>query len=181
MADSNLLRFRRVGDYNQDQLLKDLRDLNDEVQKMIANGNGVPIPGPPGNDGEPGKDGAPGAPGEPGKDGQDSVIPGPPGMSAYDLAVMQGFNGSLDDWLASLHMPVYVEYPIIKEKEDWGFTNVDWGSINTPATSFEDRNGLNGEIMVNQYPSDLFIFEEGGYYLQFEETPAYLILEKKNG
>jgi hypothetical protein len=35
--------------------------------------------------------------------GQGAVsIPGPPGQNAYQLAVQQGFTGTLDDWLSSL-------------------------------------------------------------------------------
>lgn len=49
-------------------------------------------PGPRGPAGTPGK---PGAKGEPGKDGSD-------GKSAYELAVSQGFRGTVKEWLASL-------------------------------------------------------------------------------
>ncbi|CAJ0610686.1 unnamed protein product [Cylicocyclus nassatus] len=48
--------------------------------------------GPAGKDGENGKDGADG------KDGED----GADGKSAYELAVVAGFNGTIDAWLASL-------------------------------------------------------------------------------
>ena len=51
--------------------------------------------GPPGRDGTDGQDGAPGTPGA---DGQD-------GASAYELALADGFDGSLQDWLASLVGP----------------------------------------------------------------------------
>lgn len=53
------------------------------------------IPGPPGADGA---DGAPGAPGAPGADGAD-------GASAYDVAVMNGFTGTVQEWLDSLVGP----------------------------------------------------------------------------
>lgn len=39
-----------------------------------------------------------GPPGEPGPAGQDGAV----GPSAYELAVEQGYNGSVDEWLASL-------------------------------------------------------------------------------
>lgn len=50
------------------------------------------IPGVPGADGEDGQDGAPGPAGEPGADG----------LSAYELAVQEGYEGDLTSWLASL-------------------------------------------------------------------------------
>lgn len=57
--------------------------------------------GPPGNDGAPGADGAQGPPGNdgaqgpPGNDGAD-------GLSAYEIAVANGFVGDEASWLASL-------------------------------------------------------------------------------
>ena len=50
---------------------------------------------PTGPAGAPGKDGQRGADGAPGKDGAD-------GQSAYDLALKEGFKGTLKDWLTSL-------------------------------------------------------------------------------
>ena len=37
--------------------------------------------------------------------GGDGSTPGPAGKSAYQLAVQQGFEGTLEDWLASLQGP----------------------------------------------------------------------------
>ncbi|MEC1727696.1 hypothetical protein U0534_00530 [Bacillus atrophaeus] len=45
--------------------------------------------------GDPGATGATGAKGAAGKDG----------LSAHELAVQQGFTGTLDEWLASLKAP----------------------------------------------------------------------------
>jgi len=53
------------------------------------------INGVNGKDGVDGKDGIDGKDGAPGKDGAN-------GKSAYELAVENGFSGSLDDWLLSL-------------------------------------------------------------------------------
>lgn len=56
------------------------------------------LKGADGDDGAPGADGddgAPGSPGAPGADGDD-------GLSAYQVAVANGFPGSEVDWLASL-------------------------------------------------------------------------------
>jgi hypothetical protein len=54
--------------------------------------------GPQGDPGPPGADGDDGAPGTPGADGSD----GAPGLSAYQVAVSNGFVGTESAWLASL-------------------------------------------------------------------------------
>ncbi|MEC2307594.1 hypothetical protein [Bacillus atrophaeus] len=51
--------------------------------------------GDKGSTGATGATGSKGATGAAGKDGKD-------GLSAYELAVQQGFTGTLDEWLASL-------------------------------------------------------------------------------
>lgn len=62
------------------------------------------LPGVDGQDGAPGlpgadgQDGADGAPGLPGADGQD----GANGLSAYEIAIQNGFVGTESQWLASL-------------------------------------------------------------------------------
>jgi|GEM_PF-3131480 len=56
-------------------------------------------PGTPGEPGEKGDQGDPGDPGEPGEAG----APGADGASAYDIAVSEGFEGTEEEWLASLH------------------------------------------------------------------------------
>lgn len=70
----------------------------------------VLIPGPPGADGAdgtPGQDGAPGADGQDGSDGVNGAdgIPGENGLSAYDVALANGFVGTEAEWLASLEGP----------------------------------------------------------------------------
>ncbi|ATO30458.1 hypothetical protein RA13_14360 [Bacillus atrophaeus] len=54
--------------------------------------------GAKGDKGDTGATGSKGATGATGKDGKD----GKDGLSAYELAVQQGFTGTLDEWLASL-------------------------------------------------------------------------------
>ena len=56
------------------------------------------LPGAKGAPGDQGPKGDPGTDGAPGQDGQD-------GASAYELALAAGFDGSLQDWLASLVGP----------------------------------------------------------------------------
>ena len=64
-------------------------------------------PGPAGADGEPGADGAQGDPGPAGIDGADGDpgAPGADGLSAYEVAVANGFVGDEAAWLASLVGP----------------------------------------------------------------------------
>lgn len=59
------------------------------------------IAGLDGVDGADGADGAPGAPGVDGIDGTD----GAPGLSAFQVAVANGFVGTEVEWLASLEGP----------------------------------------------------------------------------
>jgi len=56
------------------------------------------LPGSPGEPGPPGSPGLPGSPGEPGPSGS----PGQNGLSAYELAVQNGFSGNVQQWLDSL-------------------------------------------------------------------------------
>lgn len=58
-------------------------------------------PGPPGDPGAPGAPGAPGTPGAPGADGAD----GADGLSAYEVAVANGFTGTEAEWQAALKTP----------------------------------------------------------------------------
>lgn len=67
-------------------------------------------PGTPGIQGPPGTDGLPGAPGANGTngiDGQDGAdgTDGSNGLSAYELAVFEGFVGTEQEWLESLVGP----------------------------------------------------------------------------
>lgn len=59
---------------------------------------GVNLRGP---QGAPGTDGIDGSPGPPGADGQD----GDDGLSAYEVAVAEGFVGTVEEWLESLVGP----------------------------------------------------------------------------
>lgn len=63
--------------------------------------------GDPGRDGLPGKDGEDGIglPGKDGRDGKDSTVPGPPGKSAYEIAVANGYAGTEAQWIKSLRAP----------------------------------------------------------------------------
>ena len=78
-------------------------DISINAEMSVATG-GQPIPGPQGPKGDKGD------PGEPGKDGKDGVQgiqgpkgdPGKDGLSAYEIAVKDGFSGSETEWLVSL-------------------------------------------------------------------------------
>ena len=57
--------------------------------------------GETGPKGDPGANGTPGTKGDPGQDGTDGQD-GVNGKSAYDIAVEQGFTGTIEEWLISL-------------------------------------------------------------------------------
>lgn len=63
------------------------------------------VDGAPGLNGERGTDGAPGLQGNPGLDGSNGAngLDGLNGRSAYELAVDLGFEGSVGDFMSSLH------------------------------------------------------------------------------
>jgi hypothetical protein len=175
MAEKDvLLRFKRVGDYTEDQLLKDLRDLNEEVQLIIRNGNGVPIPGPPGPVGPAGPDGEQGPIGLQGEDGE----PGPAGtdgLSAYETAVLYGFEGGEVEWLLSLQADSSYEiavrlygyngtydqwyYESRSVQDDWGFIAEDYGFLYGTVLDFEDYGGLFGPVAPLEFGVS------GGYIL----------------
>lgn len=69
----------------------DSLDISDSLSLDLCGVEYVPVPGPPGPAGPPGEDGTPGGP------------PGPEGDSAYQVAVENGFTGTVQQWLASLH------------------------------------------------------------------------------
>lgn len=90
----------------------------DDVEKDVKSDE-VPVPtvvnvkgekgdegkrGPKGNDGKRGPKGDEGEPGQAGRDAVDGKDGqhGTNGLSAYELAVGTGFQGTLEDWLASL-------------------------------------------------------------------------------
>src|SRR6266850_501824 len=96
----NTQRFRRIGKYDFDDLLKDLRDFEAEmlgVKDGVDSGALIGPQGPAGVKGEPGArstvPGPDGGQGLPGLDGND-------GLSAYDIAVENGFDGTEVEWLA---------------------------------------------------------------------------------
>ena len=60
--------------------------------------------GPSGKPGTPGKSGSPGAAGSQGPQGGQGIPGGlgPSGLSAYEVAVSEGFEGTVQEWLVSL-------------------------------------------------------------------------------
>lgn len=109
---SSSTRFRRVGSYTLDQLLKDLQEFQAEVTGI---GDGPPGPaGPQGPSGDPGETGSPGSQGPEGQQGDE-------GLSAYQIAVFFGFIGSEEEWLASFQPDT-----LQLASEDWGLVDADW-------------------------------------------------------
>lgn len=108
--------LRRTDDDRRqlNQALETIRTIQEKVESLPAQSSpDVPAadyrgstgpagrdgkPGAQGSDGDSGKAGATGAQGTAGRDGVD----GQHGDSAYDVAVKEGFRGSVKDWLDSL-------------------------------------------------------------------------------
>ena len=83
-------RFRRVGVYNWDTLLKDLQDLDNEIGGISQIPGPRGPPGPTGDDGPPGVDGEDGEPGPAGDQGPAGVgvpIGGNPGQFLGKLGI----------------------------------------------------------------------------------------------
>lgn len=91
--------------------------------KKVADLKGVP--GDPGQDGEDGEDG---------EDGSD-------GLSAYQIAVRNGYNGTEQDWLASLEGPVGEPGPNGKTAYQIA---IEGGFEGTPAEWLESLTGPEG-------------------------------------
>ena len=104
------------------------------VKDGITEGEFQGPPGPPGVKGEPGDRGPSGLQGAQGVPGFDGAI----GLSAYDIAVLNGFVGDQQEWLDSLKAQV----PNPSDVEDWGQINTDYGSITVPALYSEDYGDL---------------------------------------
>lgn len=94
--------------------MSDLSKLVEELKNHPGTGGGAGAPGEKGDKGDPGEDGA-------------------DGKSAYDLAVENGFNGSISEWLASLK----------GEKGDRGEKG------ETGVKGADGKDGLNGKDGVN--------------------------------
>lgn len=90
------------------------------------------IPGVPGADGQ---DGAPGTPGEPGADG----------LSAYELAVQEGYDGDLTSWLASLKGADGEEGPQGASAYEVAVLNGFQGTIQEWLDSLEGADGIDGQ------------------------------------
>ena len=115
-----------------DTLVSRAQNICSTVEQKLANGefvgppgkegppgtagkDGAPgIDGAPGREGPPGREGSPGAAGKPGRDGRDGKDGAPgrtgdtgkqgePGKSAYEVALENGFVGTPEAWLKSLH------------------------------------------------------------------------------
>lgn len=81
------------------RLKRTLDELNDSLDKRISE-----IQLTPGKDGKDGLNGMPGKDGKPGKDGRDGKDgingkDGANGLSAYEIAVKQGFKGTEEEWI----------------------------------------------------------------------------------
>lgn len=130
---ANEERFRRIGDYTADRLLKDLQSLEDEIKRLRVQVTDIELA--KGDQGLPGTPGLPGTDGQPGEKGDQ----GPTGFgyNAYQLdVIVNGFAGTLQQWLASLRSNRRVA------DEDRLYISVDRGSIDDPAVESIDYGSI---------------------------------------
>lgn len=119
-----------------------------------ANGMGTVFQGPQGDPGPPGvdgQDGAPGPKGDPGDPGAD----GADGLSAYEVAVANGFVGSEQDWLDSFNIITSVNSKtgaVVIDKSDVGLANVDNTSDLGKPISTATQTALDEKVNNNQIP-----------------------------
>lgn len=153
----------------------------DEVEKDLKSDEVPTVPtivtvkgeeGKPGKRGPKGEDGADGRDGTDGNDGRDAVdgtdghdgVDGKPGLSAYELAVGTGFQGTLEDWLASLKGAKGESIEGPKGEDAWPFSFVftfetrtgrvftcpiqiseDGSQTSAPAACTDEQTGNTGE------------------------------------
>lgn len=92
-------RFLRTAPYDWDRLMKDLHDFENEVIQLTKRANSGGDIGPPGPQGSPGTQGSTGQQGIQGIPGAAGIN----GLSAYEIAFyVSGFRGTVEQWLLSL-------------------------------------------------------------------------------
>lgn len=83
--------------------------------------------------------GPPGPQGPKGDPGEGTGVPGPQGASAYEIAVANGFNGTISEWLASLTGVVAAESPVVYTRETKTVSlNSDWSDPPDAVLLFEN-------------------------------------------
>lgn len=134
-------RFKRVGTYTNDQLLKDLRDFEEEVAEILA----TPSPsGEKGDKGDPGIQGTPGIPGLKGDKGDkgDAGARGLRGTNGED-----GVDGEDGDNAV--------------DRNDYGLIDVDLGLITEEDSGdVEDYGGVDVSSLP-QGAGDLTLYVQG--------------------
>jgi len=98
-----------------------------------------------GKDGANGKDGSDGKNGQDGKDGQDGEYAAQ-GLSAYEIAVEQGFDGTEEAWLASLQGKNGQSAYEIAVANGYSGTIQDWIIANYPTTAENETADANAII-----------------------------------
>lgn len=182
-SKSSTQRFRKVGQYSQDQLLRDLQELNAEVQALRAGiGSGL-------IKGDKGDTGAPGVKGDTGASGADGA-PGANGLSAYELFVaLTGYRGSVYDFVRDLQIaintgsnPNEYELPAVIAGHlyaDFGPLDRDYGDVIGVVLVTRDYGNIDGT------PSDAIDLADGpplaltedGAYILLEDSSSYVRLE----
>ena len=152
-------RFKRVGNYTTDRMIKELQELDELVMGLIDIGLGgegnstirnlvsrrglETLSGLKGDKGDPGEQGDQGEQGPQGESIQGPRglrgLTGDPGLSAYQLAVAYGgYTGSLTQWLAEFDEA----FSLAGVDADHGLIDTDYGLITVYHTHEIDLGGL---------------------------------------
>ena len=113
------------------------------------------LEGPQGIPGEIGPQGEPGAQGEPGPQGEQG-LPGQDGASAYEVAVANGFDGTVEEWLLSLvgaegDSGDQIELQMSGDVLQWRYVGeAEWVSLYDVAAIFGDIESSLDAIIVIQ-------------------------------
>ena len=131
---------------------------------------------PEGKIGQTGPKGDKGNDGIDGKDGKNGIdgVDGATGLSAYMLAVQQGYNGTLPDWLISLQgqdaYELAVEYGFNGTIYDWFLSLHGKDGENGRDSTAVGPKGDVGMIMAGDWPlvfGNMFAKQDGYLYLNY--------------
>lgn len=169
---ANEERFRRVGDYTTDRLLKDLQSLESEILRLRGI---VETEGEKGDQGAPGTPGLPGASGGKGDTGERGLTG--LGLDAYSIAVAMGFVGTPQQWLDSLKGRSAYRSAVLNgfvgteaewieslsvggslQEDDFGFINFDCGLLSSlnpaPRVEFPFEGGVEYQFLRKSSTND---------------------------
>ena len=139
------------------------------IKEMVDSGV---LKGDKGDQGPSGPQGEQGLPGKDGKDGTDGVD----GKSAYELAVAQGYQGSIDEWLESLKG--IQARTILDVSNGIDFDSLEDGAYDIKGSFklFNNTIPLNtGDILIKDEMALTIICSYGSYYIVDYNDDNYTI------